>query len=290
VARRQHGVVTIAQLRAVALGNPAVVANRVRAGRLHRVHRGVYAVGHGGLSREGRWIAAVLGSGAGAVLSHLSAAVHWNLWRRRVTTIDVRAPRRRQLAGVRARRCRRLDPRDVTVRDGIPVTTVARTLVDLTDVLDAHQLANVIHEAAFRSRFNLNATREAMARANGRHHLDRLAEALDAHSQGSAGTKSANEDRFLALVRRAGLPEPLVNTHVQAGDRRIEVDFFWPELNLCVEVDGDGHSRPHTRFEDAARDLALQTAGHRVVRLAGDEVAKDTIAELPEDDRSLSVG
>jgi predicted transcriptional regulator of viral defense system len=168
IAARQYGLVTSVQIARVGLGRPAV-ANRVKDGRLHPLYRGVYAVGHGRLSREGRWLAAVLAAGDGAVLSHLAAAVHWKIWRRRWDGIDVTVPgQRRSRAGFRVHRCRNLDPRDTTRYQGIPITTPARTLVDLADTLTSHQLANVIHEAAFRNRFDETRTREAMQRAQGR--------------------------------------------------------------------------------------------------------------------------
>ena len=267
LATRQHGVVALAQLRELGLGDSAV-SKRVATGRLHRVYRGVYAVGHPALSREGSWRAAVLMAGEGAALSHLSAALLWRVWRGGAKWIDVAAPhRRRSRAGVRIHECRHLHPRDLTYWRGIPVTTVARTLVDLTDELDEHRLANVIHEAAFRKRFDLAATRAAMVRANGRHNLALLHAALDAHAAGSAGTRSDLEDRFLALVRTAGLPKPLVNVHVPTAERLIEVDFHWPDLKLCVEIDGPGHTRPRTKREDERRDAALRDAGHEVLRV-----------------------
>jgi predicted transcriptional regulator of viral defense system len=164
IAGRQHGLVTASQLLRAGLARPAVT-RRVQAGRLHRVGRAVYAVGHASLSQEARWMAAVLEAGEGAALSHLAAAKLWEIWRRRVTTIDVVSPRRSRLPYVH--RTQHLDPRDVTKRNGIPVTTVARTLVDLTDILTSEQLANVIHEAAFRQRFSERAARAAIERARG---------------------------------------------------------------------------------------------------------------------------
>ena len=272
IGERQYGVVSGAQLRAIGLGHSAI-SKRVARGRLHRVHRDVYSVGHRGLSREGRWLAAVFAAGERAALSHLSAAALWELRQRRTTLTQVVAPRRRRPGGaIQVHVCRRLDPRDVTVFRGIPVTTVARTLVDLSDVLDAHQLANVIHEAAFRKRFSVAATRAAIARANGRHNLAVLVAALEASSAGSAGTRSRVEDAFLALVRSGGVLEPLVNVHVQSGSQRLEVDFVWPEQRLCVEADGDGHRRPRTRREDDLRDRALRAAGYEVLRYTGDDV------------------
>jgi very-short-patch-repair endonuclease len=272
--------VTIVQLRALGLGDPAV-SKRVSAGRLHRIHRGVYAVGHPSLSQEGLWMAAVLMAGEGAALSHLSAAAFWQIWRGRPRGIEVVAPRRRRRrAGVQVHWCPSLDPRDTTVSRAIPVTTVARTLIDLTDKLDEHQLANVIHEAVFRGRFDLAATRAAMTRANGRPRLSVLYAALDAHAAGSAGTRSGLEDRFLALVREAGLPQPLVNVQVPTAVRRFEVDFHWPDQRLCVEVDGPGHARPRTRLEDQVRDELLRAAGQEVLRLTEDDLTPSVAAVL----------
>ena len=131
--------------------------------------------------------------------------------------------------------------------------------MDLADTLTAHQLANVIHEAAFRNRFDERATRQAMARAHGRP-LATLHAALRAHADGSAGTRSELEDRFLETW--AG-PQPKVNTKVHG----IEVDLYWPDDNLVLEIDGPGHDRPRTRNEDARRDEALRANGMRIVRL-----------------------
>jgi very-short-patch-repair endonuclease len=273
VAARQHGVVTRAQLLDAGLSRSAI-SRRVERSALHRLYPKVYALGHANLSQEGRWMAAVLAAGEGAALSHLPAALLWQIWRRRMPAgVDVvTSGQRRDRRGVRFHRCRHLAPHDLTTRKGIPVTTVPRTLVDLSDVLTAHQLANVIHEAAFRKRFDAKATRAAMAGANGRRNLDVLHAALAAHEAGRAGTRSELEDAFLALVREAGLPEPLVNTGVQAGGRVIEVDFRWPERKLCVEVDGPGHRRPRTRREDETRDHLLLDAGHQILRFTEEDI------------------
>ena len=218
-------------------------------------------------------MAAVLWAGEGAALSHLNAAVLWRVWRGAARAIDVITPRgRRGAPGVRAHRCRNLDPRDVTRVFGIAVTTVARTLVDLGDVLDAHRLANVVHEAAFRGHFDPAGTRDAMARARGHHGLGVLEQALAAHAGGSAGTRSNLEDRFLTLTRAHGLSEPLVNTKIQVEGRRIEVDFHWPDRRCCVEIDGPGHERPRTREEDRVRDRSLEAAGYEVLRFNADDL------------------
>jgi hypothetical protein len=258
------------QLLAAGLDRRAV-SRWVSSGRLHRVYQGVYALGHRGLSREGRWLAGVFAAGDGAALSHLCAAALWDVREIRTDFVTVIAPKRRSPKGpLRVHECRNLDPLDVTTRRGIPVTTVARTLVDLTDVLTPHQLANVIHEADFVSRFSLTATREAMARANGRHHLDVLEQALALNAVGSAGTKSGNEDAFLRLPPLAGVPTPLANTKVLG----LEVDFLWPDHRLTVEVDGPGHRRTRTKREDAERDRVLKAAGYTVLRFTDEDVAR----------------
>ena len=130
-------------------------------------------------------------------------------------------------------------------------------------MLTAEQLANVIHEAAFRNRFDLEATRAAMQRANGRRHLAVLDAAVSAHLGGSAGTRSDNEDRFLSMIRAAGSPEPVVNETI--GE--LEVDFHWPDDKLVVEIDGPGHRRPLTLLDDKKRDRLLREAGWTVLRV-----------------------
>ena len=152
---------------------------------------------------------------------------------------------------------------------GIPVTTVARMLVDLTDLLTPHQLAYVIKEAAYRKRLDLEATRRAMERANGRRNLHVLERAIELYQSGSAGTRSPHEDAFLALLPDE-LPEPLVNTQL-AG---FEVDFLWPESMLVVEIDGGGHGRPPARRKDALEDRVLRGAGYTVLRFSDTDLER----------------
>jgi uncharacterized protein DUF559 len=224
-----------------------------------------------GLSREGRWMAAVLAAGEGAALSHLCAAALWEACVIRTDFVTVVAPKERRPKGpVRVHECRNLDPRDVTTRRGIPTTTVARMLVDLSDVLTPHRLANVIYEAAYRSRFSATATLDAMARANGRRNLHVLEQALAINAAGSAGTKSDPEDAYLHLLQLAGIATPLANTRVLD----IEVDVYWPEWRLIVEIDGPGHSRPKARKDDARRDRMLRAAGYEVLRFSDEDVER----------------
>ena len=246
--RSRHGLVTPADLGL----SRAAIHDRVRRGALFRRYHGVYSLSPGDLSREGEWTAALMAAGEGATLSDLSAAVLSRVWRYPEEAIDVTLARRHvPIPGVRLHQ-RRLDPLDVVEVDGIRVTTVARTLVDLTDELLAEELTNVIHEAAFRNLFDLEATRRAMARANGRHRLRALEQAIEDYLDGSAGLKSRAERAFLLHVHAAGLPRPRVNVRVEG----IEVDFHWPP----------------TRREDERRDAELRSAGWSVMRIRAREI------------------
>ena len=161
----------------------------------------MYAVGHVALSREGTFLAAVLEAGEGAALGHLAAAEHWEVRKYRASLIDVVVPQRRRVTTATRIHRTTLHPRDVTVHKGIPVTTIARTLVDLTDVLNAYDLANVIHEAEFRRRFSERATRDAMARANGRHNLKRSRERSNSTPPGAPDSRAATRPPFSRCSR-----------------------------------------------------------------------------------------
>jgi hypothetical protein len=267
VAGRQWGVVSVGQLLAAGLTR-AGVARRVRVGRLHRVHRGVYAVGQlRVLRREGRRMAAVLACGDGAVLSHISAAAHWELLASAAVKIDVTASATHHgLPGIRLHRSRSLDARDTTHHQGIPITTVPRTLLDLAATIQPHRLERALAQAERLQLYDHRAITDLLARANGHRGTGALAQATSREEP--KWTRSELEAWFLALVRDAGLPEPLVNQSLTAPDHpRLEVDFYWPTHHLIIELDGwDTH---HTRaaFEaDRARDAALQAAGCKVLR------------------------
>ena len=185
-----------------------------------------------------------------------SSASHWEVWGGPTRITEVLAPRGRRPKGpVLVLTYRRLDPADVTVHKGIPVTTVARTLVDLTDVLDAHELANVIHEAAYRKLFDLQETCAAMERANGRRRLKRLEAAIAIHLTGSTGTKSrAEADRSAKLVKPE---EPQSNVIVEG----VEVDFLFPERRLVVEIDDPSHGRKRSTARGRARTARPRGGG-----------------------------
>jgi hypothetical protein len=256
IAGRQRDLITIEQLRAVGLPR-ATIYDQVARGVMRRVHRGVYTTSHAPLNAEAEEFAVVLACGPGSGVTRLTAAKRYGVSRFPAPLIEVVSPRRRKIAGARVHHCRSLDPRDLTEIDGIPITTMHRTLVDLSDVLTPHQLANVIHEAAYRGRYVEAAVRDVMARMNGRHKLAALRQAMEMHRMGSAGTRSGAEDAFLRL----DLPKPLVNMHLLGR----EVDFHWPDRFVVVEVDGI-HGRHWSVADDRGRDETLAAAGYTVLR------------------------
>jgi hypothetical protein len=250
IAARQHGVATQRQIRAVGVSS-AAISSWVRRGRLHRVHQGVYAVGHTALGEHGRWMAAVLACGSGAVLSHASAAAHWGLLRPIDGPVDVSVPTqngRRKRTGIRVHRCRSLAERTrlTTRHRGIPVTTPARTVADLP--------------GAVPSRLARRARRQAEV----------MGLPLGAGTEGDR-TRSDLERDFLRLCRRHGLPKPRVNVRVG----RWTVDFLWPDRRLIVETDSYLYHRGMVAFEDDhVRDLGLRALGYDVRRFTGRQVTE----------------
>jgi very-short-patch-repair endonuclease len=249
LAGRQHGVIATPQL--IQLGvSKSSIGDRVAAKRLHRIHRGVYAVGHTRLSNEGRWMAAVLACGDCAVLSHRSAAALWGIRRPRNGAIEITVPRTTGMktrAGIALHRSTTLIATSCSRRLGIPVTTPARTLADLRPLLSPAQFASAVREAEF-----LGLP---------------IADAAPAEP-----IRTELEDLFIALCRRHRLPKPAANVKLD----RYEVDFLWPDARLIAEVDGWESHRMRSAFEeDRARDARLAVLGYEVVRFTWRQVTDD---------------
>jgi len=256
IAGQQHGVVTIEQLRAAGIGRTEVT-RRVQAGRLHRLHRGVYAVGHRGLSWRGRWLAAVLAAGDGAVLSHVSAAALWQFLRPIPgpghVTIGA-AVHRQPRPGLQFHRSRTLTAPDVTRRHGIAVTTPARTIEDIRGEVEPHLFRRALRQAE-------------------------LAGYRVPHLSATKRTRSDLELLFLGLCDEHALPRPLVNRKVH-GHR---VDFFWPEQRLAVETDSWEYHRGSVSFEDDhERDLRLRAHGIATRRYTGDQLEEAPAAVVAD--------
>jgi very-short-patch-repair endonuclease len=282
LAARQHGVVTAGQLRALGLGARGV-SHRVARGRLHRVHRGVYAVGHPLLTPDGRRMAAVLACGEGAVLSHRSAAAAWGVRPTDRADHEVSTMRRGpgSRPGIDVHRVRVLAPADTAVVRGVPITSVARTLVDLAGVLAPHALDRAVHQAEVLRLLDARAVHDAMDRVPKRRGIATLRAALARPSAGV--TRSRLEERFLALRDRAGLPRPRLNAHLPLGDRLVEVDALWRRERVVVELDGAAVHRTARAFEeDRRRDAALAALDHLVVRLTWRRLGAEPNAVLRE--------
>jgi very-short-patch-repair endonuclease len=273
LAASQHGVVSLAQLRAVGLGARAAQYRGV-SGRLHRVHRGVYCVGHRVLSADGHRMAAVLASGSGAVLSHRSAAAAWGIRPSSRVRIEVTvATSRRGVGRIELHRTKHLTPDDVIHLRNIPITTIARTLVDLAAVLNPNALQRAVHQAEMLQLLDVTAIRAAIRRAPGRAGARLLGDLLSVPSPGP--TRSELEAQFLALCRNAELRMPRINRHVDAGDL-LEVDALWPDERLIAELDGGAAHRTTYAFEnDRRRDTALAAHGYLVVRFTWQRIANE---------------
>jgi very-short-patch-repair endonuclease len=268
-AERQHGVVTRKQLMALGFGKGTIDA-RVRNGRLWRVHQGVYAVGRPTLTLHGRFSAAVLSCGPGAALSHLAAGVLLSLLAERGPRIDVTVPGRggRRRRGALIIHRGPLPDEDVTTKHGLPVTTPARTLIDLADLLPRRRLERALDEAAY---VRLDVT-DLQPRA-GRRGSGTLAELIKRHDAGTTRTRSDLEERMLSLLHRFRLQTPEVNAATIEG---YTVDFVWREQRLIVETDGWAAHGTRTAFErDRHRDADLLAAGWRVLRISHERLERE---------------
>jgi len=271
---RQYAVTSVEQLKDLGLSARAV-RDRVAAGRLHRIHRGVYAlVDSSLLTREGRWLAAVLACGPGAVISHRSAAALLQLRPTAPGSVDVTAPNRRGRSrpGISAH-AGSLQPDDVTTVRGIPCTSLARTAVDLAEVLDRRGVERFLEQAEVQRRFDLVALRAQLDRNPTRRGAPVVAGILAELAEPRL-TRSELEERFLALVRQAGLPVPEVNAHIPLADGAvIEVDFLFRAARLVVETDGRATHATRRAFEqDRRRDQLLRLSGFTVIRFTYNQV------------------
>jgi very-short-patch-repair endonuclease len=274
LATMQYGVVSRPQLLSAGIGAGAI-ETRLKRHQLHRLHRGVYAVGHTALVPHAREMAAVLACGPGAALSHRSAASMWELLGAYNGLIDVTVGRsNRRRPGLRVHRSRSLAPEDLQQLHGIPVTSPARTLLDLAEGAPHRDLERAVDEATARRLTTHAALVAAVERFHGRRGTRRLRELLT-RAEGPAFTRSEGEERFLALIREASLPAPEVNVRVNGH----LVDFVWRASGLVVEVDGYRFHSSRVAFErDRRRDAELNAAGFRVIRITWRQLVEEPTA------------
>jgi very-short-patch-repair endonuclease/predicted transcriptional regulator of viral defense system len=266
LAAQQRGVVTVEQLHAAGLDN-AAIKRRCRAGRLHRLHRGIYLVGLPIVPAHAAETAALLACGRGSVVSHRSAARLWGLpaWRDWSGPIEVTVPGGNpgRKPGLMVHRAHKLDRRDVRPVDGIPATAPARTLLDLATVMPIDELELALADAHARRLLRPIDLADALDRNRGRRGAKAL-RALLALALGNGLTRSQAERRMLALLREAALPLP--NANARAG--HYEVDFLWSDQKVIVEVDGYAFHSARQSFErDRERDAVLVARGYVVMRV-----------------------
>jgi very-short-patch-repair endonuclease len=276
LAERQYGVAARRQLERGGV-TPKMIERRVASGQLVRLHRGVYALGHRHLRREAFWLAAVLAAGEGAALSHRdAAALHGLLAPGGHRRVEVTTPRRTTSSdGIRVHRSSSLDASEVTTCHGIPVTSVARTLVDLAGTVSAERLKKALEEAERANALDLEALERSLAKTARRHGPGHrtLSEALaQLRAHGAIFTRSELEDRFLSLVvRRHALSTPVMNAWI--GD--MEVDALWREQRVVAELDGyASHFTRHAFQRDRERSNDLQAKGYHVLRFTYADVTR----------------
>jgi predicted transcriptional regulator of viral defense system/very-short-patch-repair endonuclease len=276
LAERQHGVVSLAQLQSCGLSSSGV-RQRVAAGRLTRIHRGVYAVGHGRLTMHGHWMAAVLAYGPRAVLSHRSAAGLHGIRpdNRANTDVTLPSPSARRRPGIDVHRSSTLHAVDITEIDGIPCTSLARTLLDLADVVNRRGVERAVDQADVLRVFDLRAVQEILSRAAGRRGAGVLQRVL-AEYDGPSLTDRELEERFFGICRAAGLSKPEVNSWIQLEDGVVKADFLWRAERLAVETDGwESHGTRRAFENDRRRDRRLRLAGWEPVRFTSRDVERE---------------
>lgn len=268
LAGRQFGVVSREQLLELGLGRGAIEA-RLRAGRLIREHAGVYAVGHRVVSRAGHLMAAVLACGRGAVLSHRSAAALWGLRPKGAGPIEVTTPRKWRSSFEIHRHCSHLLPDEMTSLEGIPVTTVPRTILDLAAISRPQVIESLLREAEYLRLYDSLSLPVLLDRHCGRRGVRAVRAALARCAESPGRIRSRLEERFLPFLDRHGLPRPQFNAWLFVGEKSHQVDCLWRSRRVVVELDGwQGHRSRRAFQEDRARDRRLRVAGYSVTRIA----------------------
>ncbi len=284
LAKRQHGVVSVRQLRGPLGYSEAAIHRALRAGRLHRIYTGVYAVGHTNLSERACCLAAVLACGPNAVLSHYSAAWLWGLRKGSPAPYEVTGPipRRRKPPRIVVHRTRRLPPDDWTVEDNIPVSSVARVQLDLAT--RDRRTKRYMERADELGLLDLRAIHDLLDRTRGHHGWGRLRRAAAFYAP-PPFTRSGFERRFLEAALAAGLPRPSANFNV-AG---YELDLYWAEQRFCVELDTFGTHGTQAAFErDRERSEELLVHGIAMTRVTDRRFAREPEAVIARVARLLA--
>lgn len=276
LAEGRHGVVARRHLLALGVSEEAIEV-RLRSGRLHRLHAGVYAVGHRILSQEARWVAAVLACGPGAVLSHRSAAALWGIRPPTSGAIEVTTASKSRSHGAIHRHYSVLPEDEMTEHDGIAVTTVPRTIFDLAATEPQHVAEAALRQAEYLRLHDRLSLPHLLARHPRRRGSRAIGQALARRRETAGHSRSWLEEIFLPFLDRHRLPRPpRLNAWIEAGGRRFQVDCFWPATNAIVELDGFAAHGTRSAFrEDRARDRKLRVAGFGVTRIAPEQLDEE---------------
>lgn len=287
LAARQHGVVAWGQLRELGLGK-ASIALRIKQGRLHRLQPAVYAVGHPIVSPPGWWMAAVLSSGPRAVLSHRSAAALWGLRGYSERKVEVTTPQKSTSSKLVHRHRSPVPEDETTIEDGIPVTTVPRTIFDLAAVESAEVVQNLLREAEFRQLWDRLSLLDLVERYPGKRGVRAVRTALGRLESEPPGRKRSRlEERFTPFLRLHGVPLPRFNDWIVLEHKRFQVDCHWPDAEQIVELDGWEAHRTRTAFrEDRARDRRLRAAGYSITHLTWNQLDDEPV-EIAADLRAI---
>jgi predicted transcriptional regulator of viral defense system/very-short-patch-repair endonuclease len=279
LARRQHAVVNRRQLLRMGLGRRAI-ERRLEAGRLHRLHDGVYAVGHRLIPRDGWLMAAVLASGPEAVLSHRSAAALWGLRGYPEGAVHVTVPRKSTSSKQIRRHVSRVPGDERAAREGIPVTTVPRTIFDLAATEDVDAVISMLREAEYLRRWDRLSLWDLVERYPGRRGVRKVRFALERLKKEPPGRKRSKlEERFAPFLRRHRLPLPRFNDWILLEPKRYQVDCHWPGTGQVVELDGwEGHNTRSAFREDRARDRRLRVAGYTVTHITWNQLDDEPLA------------
>lgn len=284
LAGAQHGVVARRQLAALGIGKNSI--NRwLSAGRLHRLHPGVYAVGYQPLTQQARWMAAVLFCGDRAVLSHRSAAALWRIRSSVGATTHVTSHIKGRSRGPIERHYSCLPEDELTVEDGIPITTVPRTILDLAAgpperlAERAQAVESMLRQAEYRELHDSLSLPALLDRYPRRPGTRAIRIALARRGESSGHTRGALEDRFLAFLDRYDLPRPQLNAWLEVGGTGYEVDCLWPDQRHIVELDGwQAHGTRSAFRQDRTRDRRLQAAGYATTRLIWSQLTDEPAA------------
>ncbi len=296
-AARQHGRIRFDQLVACGLDD-AAVARRVRNGQLHRVHVGVYAVGHPGETLYATFMAAVLAGGDDAFLSRWACCALAGLvrWDDRTVDVTIRGSSHRSRPGIQFHRARSLHPHDTTKLHGIPCTTPARAILEVAPQLSDRRLKRLIRKAQAEKRANVRQIAAVLRRARGHRATRRIADII---ATGPAPTASGHEDLVLDLIVEAGFEHPVVNARLNVGGAPYYPDLRWPAQRLSLEIDSSPwHDGPLAEQLDADRQAELEAAGERVLRTTREQairapqqlVARLTAAGAPRARRPAQYG